>query len=365
MTTVHPFRFLVCCVLTMLALFATPASAHPAPFSYLDIRLQPGEIEGTLNVHAIDLAHELQIEESHTLHDERVLAYQYTSIKDLLSRRIVLTDGAGRRIPVEFNSITPVANEDALQLTFRMAEAPPAALSIDADLFPYDPTHQTFVNVYDQGELAQQFLFDRDSAPRVHYAGSVAGIMAVLGTFVPAGFEHVLIGPDHVAFVLGLILLGGTLRRLALIVTMFTLGHSVTLGLAATSVLAPPAWLVEPLIALSIVVVGVDNLIRKPGQRDLRAWFAVLFGLVHGFGFAFVLREFGLPQGSLAAALFGFNVGVELGQLAIVVPATLALAWLRSRSPLVANRLAMAGSLAVALAGAYWFVDRVQNLGSG
>ena len=192
----------------MLALFATPASAHPAPFSYLDIRLQPGEIEGTLNVHAIDLAHELQIEESHTLHDERVLAYQYTSIKDLLSRRIVLTDGAGRRIPVEFNSITPVANEDALQLTFRMAEAPPAALSIDADLFPYDPTHQTFVNVYDQGELAQQFLFDRDSAPRVHYAGSVAGIMAVLGTFVPAGFEHVLIGPDHVAFVLGLILLG-------------------------------------------------------------------------------------------------------------------------------------------------------------
>lgn len=365
MTALHPFRFLACSLLAALLLLAIPAGAHPAPFSYLDVRLHGHEIEGTLTVHVIDLAHELQIEEPHTLHDERVLSSQYTSIKVLLQERIQLTDGAGRRIPLEFTSITPVASEDALQLTFRMAQAPPAALAIDADLFPYDPAHQTFVNVYDGPELAQQFLFGHDTAPRVHYAGSAAGVLAVLGTFIPSGFEHVLIGPDHVLFVLGLILLGGTLRRLALIVTAFTLGHSVTLALAATGVLEPPAWLVEPLIALSIVVVGVDNLIRRPGQRDLRAWFAVLFGLVHGFGFAFVLREFGLPQGSLATALFAFNLGVELAQLTIVVPAALALAWLRSRWPVAAKRLAMAGSLAVALAGAYWFVDRVQNLGSG
>ena len=122
-----------------LALISAPAGAHPAPFSYLDVRLHERSIEGTLTVHAVDLAHELQIEEPHTLHDERVLASQYTNIKALLQDRIQLTDGAGRRIPLEFTSITPVAGEDALRLTFRMAQAPPAALSIDTDLFPYDP----------------------------------------------------------------------------------------------------------------------------------------------------------------------------------------------------------------------------------
>jgi len=348
-----------------LALIATPANAHPAPFSYVDVELHEQHIEGTLSVHTIDLAHELAIEEPSTLFDERVLASQYSAIKALLAARISLTDGDGNAIPLEFGDISPAQAEDALHLSFRAASPPPPALTVDAHLFPYDPMHQTFVNIYEQGELQQQFLFGAESPPQTHYAGTAAGMMAVLGTFVPSGAHHVLIGPDHVLFVLGLILLGGSLRRLALIVTMFTLGHSVTLALAATGTFAPPAWLVEPLIALTIVIVGVDNLLRKPGQRDLRPYFALFFGLIHGFGFAFVLREFGLPTGHLTWALLAFNVGVEIGQLAIVVPSAMALAWLRSRWPKVTKRIVIAGSLAVVLAGAYWFVDRVLNLGSG
>ncbi len=345
--------------------YAGAAQAHPAPFSYADIELHDDHIEGTLSVHTIDVAHELGFEEPQTLLDERVLASQYSNIKDVLADRLVLTDADGEAMSLRFQEISAAKADDALLLRFRSDGPPPPALVVDAQMFPYDPAHQTFVNIYEEGELRQQFLFGADSPPQTHYAGTAAGVAAVFGTFVPSGAHHVLIGPDHVLFLIGLILLGGSLRRLAVIVTAFTVGHSVTLALAATGTFALPAWLIEPLIALSIVIVGADNLLRKEGQRDLRPVFALLFGLIHGFGFAFVLREFGLPAGNLAWSLLAFNIGVEIGQLAIVVPFALPLAWLRKRAAVVTKRIVIGGSLAVVLAGAYWFVDRVLNLGSG
>ena len=106
----------------------------------------------------------------------------------------------------------------------------------------------------------------------------------------------------------------------------------------------------------------MDNLLvsEEPDRRrDLRPWLAGLFGLVHGFGFAAVLREFGLPDAALGWSLFGFNLGVELGQLALVVPLALTLAAIRRQRPVTAGRIAMVGSVVVALAGAFWFVQRV------
>ena len=137
--------------------------------------------------------------------------------------------------------------------------------------------------------------------------------------------------------------------------------------------LAVAAALYALAIALSLVLVGVDNLLAGEGlagegpagtgdgarRRDLRAPMAALFGLVHGFGFAAVLREFGLPQAAIGWSLFGFNLGVELGQLALVVPLALVLTAIRRQRPLAARRIAMVGSVVVALAGAFWFVQRV------
>jgi len=343
---------------------ALPAAAHPAPFSYLDLHPRQDRIEGRLTVHAIDLAHELGIEQPQTLLDQGVLDGQYTAINDILRDRFSVSPEGGAPLPVRFVSMEPAAHDDAIRLAFVAEGAPPAALAIDANLFPHDPAHHTFVNVWEGDALSEQFLFGADSAPRVHYAGSAAGVAAVFATFVPSGAEHVWFGADHVLFIIGLILMGGSLKRLAVIVTAFTLGHSVTLALAALNIVSPPAILIEPLIALSIVVVGADNLLRGKG-RDMRALFAGLFGLIHGFGFAYVLREFGLPQENLIWALLAFNIGVELGQLAIVIPLALVLAALRRRQPLVANRIAVGGSLAVIAAGAYWFVDRVRMIGSG
>ena len=110
---------------------------------------------------------------------------------------------------------------------------------------------------------------------------------------------------------------------------------------------------------MSIIYVGADNLIAGKEGRDLRAWIALFFGFIHGFGFANVLKEFGLPRQALGWSLFSFNFGVEIGQILIVAGVGLLLAAIRERNPLLARRIVVAGSAAVILAGGYWFVQRV------
>ncbi|PYS37963.1 MAG: hypothetical protein DMG14_19430 [Acidobacteria bacterium] len=143
-----------------------------------------------------------------------------------------------------------------------------------------------------------------------------------------------------------------------MVVTSFTIAHSVTLSLAALNILTPPARIIEPAIALSIVYVGADNLLAQ-GGRDVRAWIAFAFGFIHGFGFANVLREMDLPRRALGWSLFSFNVGVEIGQLLVVVAVASAFVVLRSRSEWARRRLVLAGSVVVIVAGTFWFVQRV------
>ncbi|GAA0274502.1 HupE/UreJ family protein [Alteraurantiacibacter aestuarii] len=345
-----------------LLFFPFTVQAHPVPFSYLDLDLQEQQIEGTLTVHLIDIGHELEMDEVAILLDQGVLSSQYSQIGSVLDGMISI--GAGELPAPEWQSAEPLPGDDAIRLRFTIPAPSPGALEVDANLFPRDPLHQTFVNVYEDGDLRQQWLFDRGSDPQTYFTGTSAGVLAVMGTFVPSGIHHIMIGPDHVLFIIGLILLGGSWRRLAIIVTSFTIGHSVTLSLAALDIVMIPAGIIEPLIALSIVVVGADNLLRGDG-RDLRAGLAFAFGLIHGFGFAYVLREFGLPDASLAWSLFSFNLGVEIGQLAIVAVVAGLMLLLRRRSEKAARHTATIGSLAVMAAGAYWFVDRVFFAGVG
>jgi hypothetical protein len=122
--------------------------------------------------------------------------------------------------------------------------------------------------------------------------------------------------------------------------------------------MTPPAYVIEPAIALSIVYVGADNILAQ-GGRDVRAWIALFFGFIHGFGFANVLREMELPRRALGWSLFSFNFGVEIGQLMVVIVVASVLALLRARSERASRRLAFAGSIAVIIAGAFWFIQRV------
>lgn len=343
------------------ALWATPASTHPAPFSYLDLRLDASGLSGTLTVHDLDAAYELRLDDADSLLDPVVARRHGPALAALLQTRLRLVLD-GQPAAVTLDEVVPVPDRQGLRFAVHVAGAPPGHLQVETTLFPYDPTHQTFINVYDGEALRHQAILDARHPTMEYFAGSWQGVTAVLATFLPAGIQHILIGPDHLLFLVGLLLVGGSAGRLGLIATAFTIGHSVTLSLAALDVYTPPASVVEPLIALSIVLVGVDNLLvggAAPSGRDLRPWMAGLFGLVHGFGFASVLKEFGLPRESLGWSLFGFNAGVEIGQLLVVVPCAVVLASLRRTSPLAAARVAMIGSVVVVVAGAWWFIQRV------
>jgi hypothetical protein len=177
--------------------------------------------------------------------------------------------------------------------------------------------------------------------------------------YVPVGFTHILpLGADHILFVLGLFFLSARLGPLLWQVSAFTLAHTITLALGALGWVQIPAHIVEPLIAASIVYVAVENVFA----RRLHRWRTVVifgFGLLHGLGFASVLGEFGLPPGQFVAALLGFNVGVELGQLAVIAAAfALVGVWFRNH-PKYRGRVAIPASITIALIGAYWFVERV------
>ncbi len=330
-------------------------SAHPAPFSYLDIVFRGGHIEGSLVVHVIDVAHELGLEPAILLNPENV-KQRSSQIGDLLRPRLALR--SSRPLSLTWTGVEALPNDQAIKLRYRIAGEQPGALTIDSNLFPYDPNHQTFVNIYEDSTIRQQVIFNAGSEAHTYYLGTTQGAIEVMKTFIPSGIHHIMIGPDHILFLVGLLLLGGSWFALLRIVTAFTLGHSVTLSLAALNYLTPPASIIEPAIALSIVFVGADNLVRGNG-RDLRGWVALVFGLVHGFGFANVLREFGLPSEALGWSLFSFNVGVEIGQVAIVLVVTAALLAVRRYSDVMGRRVAWAGSLVVIAAGTYWFVQRV------
>jgi hypothetical protein len=346
------------CLALLVALFvAAPALSHPAPFSYLDINLTNGGLEGTLVMHTIDAAHELGVTPPDTLLDPAVLRAREQELEAKVAPRLMLrTD---HPLTLEWTGAEPIANQLQVKLYFRVKGERPGALSVRTDLFPYDRLHQTFVNIYGDGHLRQQWIFSHGAPERRYYFGTTAGALEVMKTFIPAGVHHILIGPDHLLFLFSLLLLGGSWKSLVKIVTAFTLGHSLTLSLASLGVFAPPAAIIEPMIALSIVVVGADNLLRGRDGPDLRPWAALVFGLVHGFGFANVLREFGLPREALAWSLFSFNVGVEIGQLTVVAIVASVLEFIRRRSPAISGKVTVFGSIIVICAGAFWFVQRV------
>ena len=179
----------------------------------------------------------------------------------------------------------------------------------------------------------------------------------VFTNYMVIGFTHILPkGLDHILFVIGLFLLSQHWKPLLAQVTAFTVAHSVTLALGLYGVITLSPAIVEPLIALSIVYVAVENILTS----KLHAWRPVivfLFGLLHGLGFAGVLKEIGLAQGDFVLGLIAFNVGVELGQLAVIALCFAAVAWFMNQN-WYRSRIIIPASLAIAAMGSWWFVER-------
>ena len=177
--------------------------------------------------------------------------------------------------------------------------------------------------------------------------------------YVGLGYIHILPkGLDHILFVLGLFLLSKKFKPLLWQVTAFTLAHTITLALSIYGVISVSSLIIEPLIALSIAYVGIENMLT----RELKPWrvaIVFLFGLLHGMGFAGVLTELGLPESQFVTALITFNVGVELGQLSVILLAFLAVFWLRKNEELYRKLIILPGSLGISLMGLFWTWERL------
>lgn len=197
------------------------------------------------------------------------------------------------------------------------------------------------------------------SAPVALAGGGAMGSAQAFVAYIPVGFDHIVPqGLDHILFVLGLFFLSLHMRPLLWQVSSFTVAHTLTLGLAALGYVNLPGSIVEPLIAASIVFVAVENILAK-GFSYWRPLVVFGFGLLHGLGFASVLGEFGLPEGAFVPALLGFNVGVELGQLAVIAGAFALVGYWFGGKEWYTRVIAMPASAAIALVGGWWFIERV------
>lgn len=177
--------------------------------------------------------------------------------------------------------------------------------------------------------------------------------------YLKLGYHHILpLGTDHILFVLSLFMLSPKLKPLLWQATAFTIAHSITLGLAMYHVISPPANIVEPLIALSILYVSLEN-IFSPRLKASRVGIVFLFGLVHGMGFAGALGKLGLPQNAYLLSLVMFNVGVEMGQLTIILLAYFILGKWFGNKPYYRSRIVIPISVGIAIIAAIWTVQRI------
>jgi HupE/UreJ protein len=338
---------------------AAPAGAHPVPFSFVDVRIQAASLDITVVAHIFDLGHDLGIEPPQRLLEPPVLSSEAEAITTLVRTRLHLSADGQPLTGGIWSAPQALPERQSIQLAARFnTGSPPGRIGVATVMFPYDPVHQTFVNFYERDAITVQAILDDRHADFDYFAGTRQGVRAVMERFAPEGARHILVGPEHLLFLVGLLLVGGSIGRLLLIVTAFTVAHSITLPLAALNIVTPSLRFVDPGIGLSIVYVGADNLMVR-GGRDVRAWIAAAFGLLHGFGFAGVLRDMDLSRRALGWTVFSFNLGVEAGQLLVVLAVASALGALHAHSELAGRRLAFAGSIVVIAAGTYWFIQRV------
>ncbi len=401
--------------LALLALLALPAHADPQSKSHSRWHIDTTQPDGV----SVQMVYTIAAREATRLGGNRGVASSNTrqlaeSLQQHLHDTVSLTNSHGDSCEAGISRPLP-SGEGYLriQLAFLCSSAAKQlVLRIDS-LFELAGSHIHFARITIDGEQEQERLFTGRQREQLLALGESfsqsVSVSATITAYTLFGFEHILIGLDHIAFLLTLMLLARGARDILLLVTGFTVGHSITLSLATLGVVNPNAPLVEALIGFTIALVAIENVTGGNGsQRAASLWLALslallamlaaignigpsvlsllglalfsfcylrladsearvrrwrpaisaLFGLVHGFGFAGVLSEVGLPEQQILPALLGFNIGVELGQLAIV--AVLGLLGLGIFHSLQNWRQGVSNALSAGLCGlgVFWFIQR-------
>ena len=334
------------------------ASAHAVGVSSGEYRLDGAVVYGDLGMAARELARWLPaIDTDHdgTVDPAEIDAGRATVGRALIGGLRLTADGKPCAGTLERAWVTEGDGGAVFQVRYACPLAP-RQLTLSLPLLgELAPNHRHLARLFRAGK-AQTTVLDRAHATWTLAGGGSSSALGMAWSMLKLGVEHILTGADHLVFLFGLILVGGRLRSLIGVISAFTLAHSITLALAALSIFAPSPRLVEPAIALSIAYVGIENLFVHDASKRWRITFP--FGLIHGFGFAGALREIALPHAQVPVALVSFNLGVEIGQLAVLSVALPVVLTIR-RAPWFGDRGVKALSLAIAVGGGVLFVARL------
>jgi hypothetical protein len=372
------FRFLRPLLPLLLLLAAGSAHAHKPSDSYLAIRVEGSGVQGQWDIALRDLEFAIGLDADGNgeitwgeLKARRgeIEAYAFSRLK---------INADGKTCPAAGTDFLVDSHSDGTYAVLRFgadcSAREPAAVEVGYSLFfDLDPTHRGLLR-FERGGATQTGVLSPER-PSLAFKAGEASPLAQFSDYLREGVWHIWIGFDHILFLVSLLLPSVLILRsrtwhpaerfqdsfwdVFKVVTSFTVAHSITLSLAALSVIALPSRLVESVIALSVVLAALNNL--RPMVAERRWAVAFAFGLIHGFGFASVLADLGLPQGTLLLALVGFNLGVEAGQLAIVA-AFLPLAHVLRGSWFYRRLVFRGGSAAIALVAAVWLAERALDV---
>jgi hypothetical protein len=369
-------RLLRTVLASLMLLCAGRAAAHKPSDSYLTLNVSQGQIDGQWDIalRDLDFAIGLDRDGNGELTWDEVRARHGDIAAYALSR---LKLSAGSPCPLQVTGHMLDDHSDGVYAVLRLhARCAGAASQLEIDyrlLFDVDPQHKGLLKLGNAGQTVTA-IFAPDSARQVLRLAAPSAWRQFVD-YVRHGVWHIWIGFDHLLFLLSLLLpavliwrgrewAGSTTFRAAAfdvlkIVTAFTLAHSITLTLATLGAVSMPSRWVESAIAASVALAALNNV--WPLFQRRRAWAAFGFGLIHGFGFASVLRDLGLPQSSLALSLAGFNAGVELGQIAIVA-LFLPLAYLVRDSFFYRRIVLTGGSALIFLTALVWLIERAADV---
>lgn len=351
----------------LLLLCSLPVCAHDPGLSNVDLKLESNRLTAQLVYNYVDLEGLVMVDQNL---DRTITPEEFNAARAQLEQ---LARGA---LEINFDGTVIVPSEVQVRIAKAEDGRDTAYFSL---IYPGIPSSSLLVESKLLGQLARghreyfkltsaagltivERLLDAENTRAEVTTGELSAALGRWHTFkqfLLLGIEHILLGFDHLCFLVALLLVATTLSSVVKIVTSFTIAHSITLALAAFDKVTLSPSIVEPMIAVSIVYVGLENIWRQGKEIEGRWLLTFAFGLIHGFGFAGVLKELniGASGSGVAVPLVSFNLGVELGQLAIAALLWPLLQALRNR-PALTRKLVPVGSLLVAVAGGYWLIER-------
>jgi hydrogenase/urease accessory protein HupE len=352
-------------IVALALLVAAPLAAHDPGLSSATLWLQQQRLTATLTFAPSDLETLLPMDLDGDGQVSDAEFQETRAVLERFAREGVQVSLDGELVSPAESSVERTADQRGRNIEIQLrfpARADAEQLTLRNALLPDLPAgHRHYVTLLDESaNLVGETLLDRTNNVfeiSLQHSNGAASSRS-FGEFFVLGVEHIVTGYDHLLFLLGLLVVGGSFASAAKIITSFTVAHSITLGLATFGVVQLAPAVVEPLIAASIAYVGLENIARR--NLEGRWLLTFVFGLVHGLGFASVLRELGVGAGSGGAleSLLAFNLGVETGQIgiaAIALPLILGL----SQRPRLALYLRPATSVVVVTLGTWWLIERV------